>query len=94
MIRRLAAVLLAVLVVACGDPAPGPSLAVGTTADPETALLAHVYAAALRSYGTAAHVETSDDPLTALDSGAVSVVPVRSRSRAEAACHVARCRSV
>lgn len=75
MIRRLAAVLLAVLVVACGDPAPGPSLAVGTTADPKTTLLAHVYAAALRSYGTAAHVETSDDPLAALDSGAVSVVP-------------------
>jgi len=75
MIRRLWLGLLALLVVACGAPAPGPSLAVGTTADPETTLLANVYAAALRSYGTAAHVETVDDPLAALDSGAVSVVP-------------------
>ena len=56
-------------------PAPGPSMAVGATADPETTLLAQLYAAALRSYGTAAHVETVPDPLAALDSGAVSVVP-------------------
>jgi glycine betaine/choline ABC-type transport system substrate-binding protein len=50
-------------------------MAVGTTADPETTLLAQLYAAALRSYGTGAHVETVPDPLAALDSGAVSVVP-------------------
>lgn len=50
-------------------------MAVGTTADPETTLLAQLYAAALRSYGTAANVETVPDPLAALDSGAVSVVP-------------------
>jgi glycine betaine/choline ABC-type transport system substrate-binding protein len=38
-------------------------------------LLAHLYAAALRSYGSAAHVQVVDDPLAALDSGTVSVVP-------------------
>ncbi|MCI4674937.1 hypothetical protein K9U37_08505 [Mycolicibacterium litorale] len=68
---------MALLLVACGTPAPapGPSMAVGTTADPETTLLAQLYAAALRSYGTAAHVETLPEPLAALDSGSVSVVP-------------------
>lgn len=75
MTGRLLAGLLALLLVACGAPAPGPSMAVGTTADPETTLLAQLYAAALRSYGTAARVETVPDPLAALDSGAVSVVP-------------------
>ncbi len=73
--RRLALGLLALVLAACGAAGPGASLAVGATADPESALLAQVYAAALRSYGTAAHVETAEDPLTALDSGAVSVVP-------------------
>nr|WP_236147390.1 glycine betaine ABC transporter substrate-binding protein [Mycolicibacterium sp. CH28] len=67
--------LLALLVVACGSPAPAPSLAVGSTADPEATLLANLYAAGLRAYGTAARVQTVEDPLAALDSGAVSVVP-------------------
>jgi len=75
VVGRLVLGLLALLLVACGTPAPGPSMAVGTTADPETTLLAQLYAAALRSYGTGAHVETVPDPLAALDSGAVSVVP-------------------
>ncbi|BBY62559.1 glycine betaine ABC transporter substrate-binding protein [Mycolicibacterium helvum] len=75
MFRRLVLGLLALAVVACGSPAPGPSLAVGATADPEMTLLAQLYAAALRSYGSAAHVQIVDDPLAALDSGAVSVVP-------------------
>jgi glycine betaine/choline ABC-type transport system substrate-binding protein len=75
MFRRLVLGLLALVVVACGSPTPGPSLAVGSTADPEMTLLAHLYAAALRSYGSAAHVQIVDDPLAALDSGAVSVVP-------------------
>ena len=38
-------------------------------------LLANLYASALRSYGTAAHVERLPDPLAGLDSGAVAVVP-------------------
>jgi glycine betaine/choline ABC-type transport system substrate-binding protein len=75
MFRRLVVGLFALVVVACGSPAPGPSLAVGATADPEMTLLANLYAAALRSYGSAAHVQTVDDPLAALDSGDVSVVP-------------------
>jgi len=75
MFRRLVVGLFALLVVACGSPAPGPSLAVGATADPEMTLLANLYAAALRFYGSAAHVQTVDDPLAALDSGDVSVVP-------------------
>ncbi|MCV7180250.1 glycine betaine ABC transporter substrate-binding protein [Mycolicibacterium sphagni] len=75
MIRRLVLGLLALAVVACGSPSPGPSLAVGATADPEMALLANLYAAALRSYGNAANVQTVDDPLKALDSGTVSVAP-------------------
>ncbi|WP_431237069.1 glycine betaine ABC transporter substrate-binding protein [Mycolicibacterium aichiense] len=75
MFRRLMLGLLVLAAVACGSPAPGPSMAVGATADPEYTLLANLYAAALRSYGTGAHVEIVDDPLTALDSGAVSVVP-------------------
>ncbi len=73
--RRLMLGLLALLVVACGPPPPAPSLAVGTTADPETTLLANLYAAGLRAYGSAAHVQTVEDPLAALDSGTVSVVP-------------------
>ncbi|MCX2930787.1 hypothetical protein ORI20_10895 [Mycobacterium sp. CVI_P3] len=75
MFRRLVLGLLALVVVACGSPAPGPALAVGATADPEMTLLANLYAAALRSYGSAAYVRTVDDPLAALDSGTVSVVP-------------------
>ncbi|AQT82624.1 hypothetical protein B1R94_07125 [Mycolicibacterium litorale] len=78
MFRRrlmgLVVVLLA-LVAGCGAPPPGPSLAVGATADTEATLLADLYAAGLRSYGTLAHVQTVDDPLAAMDSGAVSVVP-------------------
>jgi glycine betaine/choline ABC-type transport system substrate-binding protein len=50
-------------------------LVVGTTADAESTLLANLYAAALRFYGAPARVETMSDPLTALDSGTVSVVP-------------------
>jgi len=75
MFRRLLVGLLALVVVACGSPAPGPSLAVGATSDQEMTLLAHLYAAALRSYGSAAHVQIVENPLAALDSGEVSVVP-------------------
>jgi glycine betaine/choline ABC-type transport system substrate-binding protein len=73
--KRLALVLLALLMTACAAPHSGPSFAVGTSADPETTLLANIYAAGLRYYGTAARVETSADPLAALDAGTVTVVP-------------------
>lgn len=70
---RLLIVLTAVLAVACGSPAPSPSLVVAASADPQNTLLANIYAAGLRYYGTAAVVETFDDPLAALDSGKAGV---------------------
>ena len=74
--RRLAVALLALLFVAgCGGTTTRQSIAVGARDDAESTLLAHLYAAALRTYGTAAHVEVVTDPLIGLDSGDVSVVP-------------------
>lgn len=79
LIRRVVAAcwfgLATSLVAACGGQSPVPTLTVGTTNDSETTLLAQLYAAALRYYGTPARVETTADPLVALDSGAVNVVP-------------------
>lgn len=66
MIRLLLA-LLAALAVGCGAPGPGPSLAVGASPDPTSTLLANIYAAGLRYYGTTAVVEVSDDPIGRLD---------------------------
>jgi glycine betaine/choline ABC-type transport system substrate-binding protein len=59
----------------CATPTAPPELVVGSGTDAESAVLAHVYASALRSTGAAAHVESASDPLTNLDSGAFSVVP-------------------
>ncbi len=73
MIRRLLLAIFATLTVACGSPGPGPSLVVGASPDPQNTLLANVYAAGLRYYGTAARVEISDDPLAALDAGKATV---------------------
>lgn len=73
VIGRVPLAILALLVLACSNPAPVPSLVVGASPDPANALLANVYAAGLRYYGTAARVEVSDDPLAALDRGKVSV---------------------
>jgi glycine betaine/choline ABC-type transport system substrate-binding protein len=74
-LRQVALPLIALLIAGCGGPAAGPSIAVGSGAGAESALLAHLYAAALRSYGTPAHVEAAPDPLTGLDSGSLGVVP-------------------
>ena len=74
-LRRLLILVAAVAVVGCGSPTPPPTLRVGATTDTQTTLLANIYAAGLRYYGTAADVETFDDPMAALDSGSVSVVP-------------------
>jgi glycine betaine/choline ABC-type transport system substrate-binding protein len=72
--RRLAIALVALLIAGCGGQAPPPpSVSVG--ADGQSTLLAHLYAAALRYYGSPAHVRDTPDPLAALDSGAVDVVP-------------------
>ncbi len=73
MAPRLLLCVLAVLAVACSHPTPGPSLTVGAPPDPAGTLLANIYAAGLRYYGTAATVEVSGDPLAALDAGKVGV---------------------
>jgi glycine betaine/choline ABC-type transport system substrate-binding protein len=73
--RRLALALCALIIAGCGGHAGPPSIAVGSTPDPESALIAHLYAAALHFYGSAAHVESVPDPLNDLDSGAIRVVP-------------------
>ncbi|MBY0289279.1 MAG: hypothetical protein K2X52_19380 [Mycobacteriaceae bacterium] len=76
--RRLAcalAALVAVSAAGCGVSDQTPSLTVGSGPDPESALIAHIYAEALRFYGSPAHVETSSDPLSKLDSGEARVVP-------------------
>jgi glycine betaine/choline ABC-type transport system substrate-binding protein len=75
MVRRLALAFIALITMSCGGPADEPSIAVGATPDAESVLVAHLYAAALRSYGSPAHVRSEADPLTELDTGAVRVVP-------------------
>jgi osmoprotectant transport system substrate-binding protein len=73
--RRVVVALVVLLIAGCGGTSAGQSIAVGARDDAESTLLAHVYAAALRTYGTAAHVESVPDPLAGLDSGAIGVVP-------------------
>lgn len=75
--RLTALVLLTALaVLACGPSRPDAhQLIVGSRADDESVLLANLYAGALRSYGFAARTEAVPDPLSKLDSGALSVVP-------------------
>ena len=72
-VRWLLPVLAAALAVSCAGPGAGPSLVVGAMADPESTLLANIYAAGLRYYGTDARVDASADPLVALDAGKASV---------------------
>ena len=74
-VRRLIIALLALALVACGGPPAGRSLAVGARDDAESILLAHLYAAALQSHGTAAHVAVVSDPLTGMDSADIDVAP-------------------
>jgi glycine betaine/choline ABC-type transport system substrate-binding protein len=78
MVRRLALALIALITMSaagCGGQTGPPSIAVGAKPDPESALVAHLYAAALRFYGSPAHVQSESDPWTELDSGDVRVVP-------------------
>jgi glycine betaine/choline ABC-type transport system substrate-binding protein len=76
-VRRLAALACAALVAlaGCGGHTGAPSVAVGSQSDRESALVAHLYAAALRFYGSPAHVQSVPDPYTELDSRAIRVVP-------------------
>jgi osmoprotectant transport system substrate-binding protein len=74
--RRLVFALVAlVFVAACSAATVSRSVAVGARDDAESTLLAHLYASALRTYGTAAHVDVVSDPLIGLDSGDIEVVP-------------------
>jgi glycine betaine/choline ABC-type transport system substrate-binding protein len=72
-------VLLVALACACGGRGEGPSqrsdLVVGATSEPQSIVLANLYAAALRYFGSPAHVEVVADPLAMLDAGRLSVVP-------------------
>ena len=70
----LAAVAFASVAACAGPPAP-PPLVVGTDGSPDSVVLANLYAAALSYYGTPTRVDELPDPLAALDSGKVSVVP-------------------
>lgn len=73
--RRLLITLCAVLLTACGGPQAGPQLTIGSARDDVSLVTAHLYAAALRHYGTGTRVEPTADPLSALDAGDVAVVP-------------------
>lgn len=75
IVRRLAALVAVALVAGCAGAPPPASIAVGAAADAESTLLAQIYAAALRSYGSPAHVQPDPDALAGLDTGAVEVVP-------------------
>lgn len=68
----LALALLALLIAGCGGHPP-TAMAVG--AEPESSLIGHLYAAALRYYGTPARVVDTDEAMGALDSGTVTVMP-------------------
>lgn len=67
---------VAVVVAGCGGESTPPApLTVGADAGAESELLANLYAAALRFYGTDARVAVVPDPLAGLDSGDVIVAP-------------------
>jgi glycine betaine/choline ABC-type transport system substrate-binding protein len=66
--------LLAPVLAGCAADAPAP-LAVGAGPAPESELLGHLYAAALRYYGTPAAVTETDGVPGVLDSGSVTVQP-------------------
>ncbi|KHO18430.1 glycine betaine ABC transporter substrate-binding protein [Mycolicibacterium setense] len=77
MRRMLALALLVLFALAsagCGHSAPA-ALAVGAGPAPESVLLGHLYAAALRYYGTAAVVTETAGVPGVLDSGSVTVQP-------------------
>ncbi len=74
-LRRPAVLLAAWVLAGCAQATPPPSIGVGAGNGAESLLLAHVYAAALRSYGSPAHVAQSPDPVADLDTGDVEVVP-------------------
>jgi glycine betaine/choline ABC-type transport system substrate-binding protein len=74
--RLVGALLAAALLLAgCSDRHGTSDVVVGAGHDTESVVLAELYAAALRSYGSAARVERMPDPVAALDTQAASVAP-------------------
>src|ERR1700741_2335922 len=75
--RRVFGVLLAaaLLVAGCADGRTPRALVVGAGTDPDSTVLAELYAAALRYYGSRALVEHSPYPIAQLDTAQVNVVP-------------------
>jgi glycine betaine/choline ABC-type transport system substrate-binding protein len=74
-LRRLALGWAAVLIAGCAAH-QGPSpLSVGTSPDPQSQVLAHLYASALRGAGTAVRIAPLADPVAGLDAGEFTVVP-------------------
>ncbi|OBB83453.1 glycine betaine ABC transporter substrate-binding protein [Mycolicibacterium peregrinum] len=67
--------LLVAVLGGCASNSASAALAVGAGPAPESALLGHLYAAALRYYGTPAVVTETDGSLGVLDSGSVIVQP-------------------
>lgn len=67
--------LVAAVLGGCAANTAPPALAVGAGPGPESVLLGHLYAAALRYYGTPAMVTETDGVPGVLDSGSVTVQP-------------------
>ena len=74
--RVLGVLLATALVVAgCAGEHAAHEVVVGAGTEQESTLLAELYAAALRYYGSPARVEHMADPVAKLDTGQVDVVP-------------------
>ena len=73
--RRLALGWAAVLLAGCGAHPGSPPLSVGMSPDPQSQVLGHLYASALRGTGAAVRLEAVADPVAGLDAGELTVVP-------------------
>ncbi|OBK91521.1 hypothetical protein A5648_13840 [Mycolicibacter sinensis] len=73
--RRLVLAWVALLIAGCGGHSQPAALSVGTSPDPQSQVLAHLYASALRGAGAAVRVAPVADPVAGLDTGDLTVVP-------------------
>ncbi|WP_373692444.1 glycine betaine ABC transporter substrate-binding protein [[Mycobacterium] kokjensenii] len=74
-LRRLVLGCAALLIAGCGAGPEATPLGVGARPDPQSQILAHLYAGALRSTGATVRVEDVADPIAELDTGGLTVVP-------------------
>ncbi|WP_409428742.1 glycine betaine ABC transporter substrate-binding protein [Mycobacterium sp. SMC-11] len=74
-LRRLTLGCAAVLIAGCAAHPGSPPLSVGTSPDPQSQVLGHLYASALRGTGAAVRLEVVADPVAGLDAGELTVVP-------------------